>query len=80
MQQYFGHICDGTDMQAHWRKSCTYIRASNAINVSQGSLTCPPYTDTMDTGPTYLYGDSDTPPHISRLLRHAVDTADAFST
>ena len=33
----------------------------NAIFISQGSLTCPSYTD---TGPPSLYGDYDTPPHL----------------
>ena len=61
MQRYFSHICDGTDVQADWRRSCTYGRTPNAIDVSQGSLTCPSYTD---TGPTFLYGDSDTPPKL----------------
>ena len=56
IQQYFSHICDGTDVQADWR-SCTYGRAPNAIDISQGSLTCPSYTDTR---PPFLYGDSDT--------------------
>ena len=46
MQQYFSHICDGTDVQADWRGSYTYGRAPNAIDISQGSLTCPSYTDT----------------------------------
>ena len=41
------------------RSYCTYGRAPNAIDISQGSLTCPTYTD---TGPTFLYGDSDTLP------------------
>ena len=59
MQRYFSHICDGTDVQADW--SCTYGRAPNAIDISHGSLTCPSYTD---TGPSFLYGDSDTPPHL----------------
>ena len=31
----------------------------NAIDISQGSLMCPSYTD---MGPPFLYGDSDTPP------------------
>ena len=52
MQQYFSHKCDGTDVQADWRRSCTYGRAPNAIDISQGSLTCPSYTD---TGPTFFY-------------------------
>ena len=60
MQRYFSHICDGTDVQADWR-SCTYGRATNAIDISQASLTCPSYTD-ME--PPFLYGDSDTPPHL----------------
>ena len=60
MQRYFSHTCDGTDVQADWR-SCTYGRAPNAIDISQGSLTCLSYTD---TGLPFLYGDSDTPPHL----------------
>ena len=61
--------CDGTDVQEALRRSCTYGRAPNAIDISQGSLTCPSYTD---TGPTFLYYVSDTPPPpFSRLLRHA---------
>ena len=61
MQRYFGHIYDGTDVQADWRRSWTYGRAPNAIDISQDSLTCPSYTD---TGPPFLYSDSDTPPHL----------------
>ena len=56
MQRYLSHICDGTDVQADWRRSCTYGLAPNAIDISQGSLTCLSYTD---TGPPFLYGDSD---------------------
>ena len=29
------------DVQADWRRSLTYGRAPNAIDISQGSLTCP---------------------------------------
>ena len=50
MERYFSHICDGTDVQADRRRSCTYGRAPNAIDISQGSLTCPSYSD---TGPTF---------------------------
>ena len=34
-------LCEGTDVQADWRRSwsCTYGRAPNAIDISQGSLT-----------------------------------------
>ena len=60
MQRYFSHICNGTDVQADWR-SMTYGRAPNAIDISQGSLTCPSYTE---MGPPFLYGDSDTPLHL----------------
>ena len=60
MQRYFNHICGDTDVQADWR-SCTYGRAPNAIDISQGSLVCQSNTD---TGPPFLYGDSDTPPHL----------------
>ena len=28
----------------------------------------------MDTGPTFLYGDSDTPPHLVAFYDHAGDT------
>ena len=49
------------DVQADWRRSLTYGRAPNAIDISQGSLTCPSYTD---TGPPFLNGDSDIPPHL----------------
>ena len=34
MQQYFSHICDGTDVQADRKRSCTYGRAPNAIDIS----------------------------------------------
>ena len=63
MQRYFSNtcICDSTDVQADWRRSCTYGRAHNAIDISQGFLTCPSYTD---TGPPFLYGDSDTSPQL----------------
>ena len=52
-----------------WRHRCAgglkkklhLCRAPNVIDISQGSLTCPSYTD---TGPPFLYGDSDTPPHL----------------
>ena len=40
MERYFSYIFDGTDVQADWR-SCTYGRAPNAIDIPQGSLTCP---------------------------------------
>ena len=58
MERYFSYICDGTDVQADWRS--TYGRAPNAIDISQGSLTCPSYTD---TGPTFLYGYTEKPPN-----------------
>ena len=34
MQRYFSHICDGTDVQADRRRSCTYGRAPNVIDIS----------------------------------------------
>ena len=70
MQRYFSHICYDTDVQADWRRSCTYGRAPNAIDISQGSLTWPSFTD---TGPTFLYGDSRHTAPFTRLLRHARD-------
>ena len=33
MQRYFSHICDGTDVQAD-RRSCTYGRTPDAIDIS----------------------------------------------
>ena len=33
-----------------------------------------------DTGPTFLYGDSDTPPHLLAFYDHAGDTEDTFSS
>ena len=34
MQQYFSYICDSTDVQANWRRSCTYGQAPNALDIS----------------------------------------------
>ena len=34
MQQYFSYMCYGTDVQADWRRSWTYGRAPNAIDIS----------------------------------------------
>ena len=38
MQRYFSYtrtcMCDGTDVQADWRRRCTYGRAPNAIDTS----------------------------------------------
>ena len=59
MQRYFSHICDGTDVQADRRRSCTCGRAHNVIDISQGSLTGPSYT-----GPPFLYGGYNTPPKL----------------
>ena len=73
MQRYFSHICDGTDVQAKWRSCCTYGRAPTAIDISQGSLTCPSYTD---MGQPFLYGESDTPPHLVAFY----DTLGIWST
>ena len=33
MERY-SSFCDGTDVQADWRRSCTYSRAPNAIDIS----------------------------------------------
>ena len=47
MQRYFSHICDGTDVQGNWRRGWSW--APNAIDILQGSLTCPSCTDTGTT-------------------------------
>ena len=49
---------DETDVQEECRIRCTYGRA---IDISQGTLTCPSYTDAEQP---FLFGDSDTPPHL----------------
>ena len=74
MQRYFSQICDGTDVQADWR-NCTYGRAPNAIDISQGSLTCLSWHGTT----LFIRWFRHTAPY-SRLLRHAGDTEDVFST
>ena len=33
-----------------------------------------------DTGPPFLYGNSDTPPHLVAFYDHAGDTEDTLST
>ena len=33
-----------------------------------------------DKGPAFLYGDSDTPPHLVAFYDHAGDMEDTFST
>ena len=76
MQRYFSHICDGTDVQADWR-SCTYGRAPNGIDISQGSLTCPSYTD---TGPPFLNTVIPTHRPIKSPFTTRWDTDDVFST
>ena len=54
------HRCAG-GLKKTEEEVCTYRRVPNAIDISQGSLTCPSYTDTEQP---FLYGDSDTPPHL----------------
>ena len=72
MQRYFSHICDGTDVQADWRRSCISGRAPNAIDISQGSLTCVSVLHWLGTTLFIRWFR-----HIfSRLLRHAGDTED----
>ena len=56
------------DVQADKRRSWTYARAPNAIDISLGSLTCP---SKHRHGILPFYGYSEKPPHFSRLLRHA---------
>ena len=36
MQRYFSHLCEGTDVQADWRRSLTYGRAPDAIAPREG--------------------------------------------
>ena len=55
------------DVQADWRRSSwTYGRAPNAIDISQGSLTCVPVQQPIRDQP-FLNGDSYTPPQLVAL-------------
>ena len=54
-----------------------YGRAPNAIDISKGSLTCPSYTR---HGTTLFIRRLWHNAQFSRLLRHAGDTEDVFST
>ena len=65
------------DVQADWRRSWTYGRAPNAIDISYGSLTCP--SKPRHRTNLFIRWFRHTAP-ISRLLRHAGDTEDTFST
>ena len=62
MQRYLSYICDGTDVQVDWRRSCTYGRAPNAIDISQGSLMCQYNTE---TGPTFFQLFQETAPLVA---------------
>ena len=55
-------------VQADWRRSWTYGRAPNAIDISQGSLTCP--SKLRHGTNLFIRWFRHTAP-ISRLLRHA---------
>ena len=66
---YWCFTSHATIFQSHiWRHRCAgglkkklYLRSGSPMGVSRGSLTCPSYTD---MGPPFLYGDSDTSPHL----------------
>ena len=53
------------DVQVGWRRSLTYGRAPNAIDISQRARPI------IDTGPTSLWLFRKTPTHFSRLFPHA---------
>ena len=50
------------DVQADWRRSLTYGRAPNAIDISQGSLTCP--SKHRHGANLFILGYSEKPPHL----------------
>ena len=74
MQHYFSYICDGTDVQADWKRSFTYGRAPNAITYLVSyrpyieiCLVCKVYgrrggaePSIYFTNPTYFYAWSGT--------------------
>ena len=65
------------DVQADWR-SWTYGPGSQRHRHFVGFFNVP--VPSTDTGPTFLYGDSDTPYHLVAFYDHAGDTEDTFST
>ena len=65
------------DVEADLIRSLTYGRATNAIDISKGSLTCP---SKHRYWTTLFIGDSDTPPKLVAFYDHAGDTEDTFST
>ena len=64
------------DVQAEWRRSWTYGRAPNAIDIV-GFFNVPVQAPTRDQ-PFYTVIPTHRP--FSRLLRHAGDTEDTFSS
>ena len=59
------------DVQADWRRSLTYGRAPNAIDISQGSLTCP---SQHRHGSTLFIRWFRHTPHLVAFYDHAGDT------
>ena len=65
MQRYFSHICDGTDVQADWRRSCTYGLGSQRHRHFAGFFNVP----VIHRHVTNLFIRWFRHPPFSRLLR-----------
>ena len=60
------------DVQADWRRSWDLRSGSQRHRHFVGFFNVPVLAPTR--GPTFLYGDSDTPPHLVAFYDHAGDT------
>ena len=67
LKRYFSYICDGTDVQADWRRSCTQSGAQRHRHFV-GFFDVPVQAPTRGQP---FNGYSEKPPHFSRLLRRA---------
>ena len=75
MQRDFSYICDGTDVQADWRRNCTYSRARHIHFV--GFFNVPVQAQTRGQPFIRLFRETT---QFNRLLRHTGGTADVLSS
>ena len=57
---------NANDRINHWNTSTPPSFLQDAIILRESSRRCKT-TPSTDTGPTFLYGDSDTPPHLVKI-------------
>ena len=72
INRYFSHICDGTKMFRRTEEGIGPTVGLPRHRHFVGFFNVP--VPSTDTGPTFLYGDSDTPPHLVAFYDHAGDT------